>query len=369
MRTLRASTVIALALFAGALAPAAGRASVRAPDPASIDVVLAFDGTASMKTSIAQAKQDGERLLAGLAAVDPQLRAGVVVFRDYRNPAGEYQVLQSLTPDTAAVRPALERVRAVSNPDPANGVAESYSLLFRKSYTDPAIGWRLGARKILVVIGDAEPYGAGDAGLPGCRSKRSDPHGLDAADELARMRANRIVLLMVRQVSSETSATLGCYEALAQRADVGSAARDGGGRSDLVAPIVALLKQVFAPLRIDAGQRTIRRGSKVRYVLSLSNRSARTLSVAWVQAALPRSFRYVGASIAKPPRRRGTTNYSILVWYLNRTLAPGQTARITFIVRPTTSGKHRVRAQGQSKLATGLSIGSAARSAELTIRR
>jgi len=359
--------VFVLALVALAVVPSVGHASGKAVTPVAVDVVLAIDGTGSMRSSIAQAKQDSERLIARLENVAPNLRVGVVVFRYHRHPAGEYELLQPLTDDDAAVHLALDRVRAVPNPA-GTGTEAAYSFLFRKSYSDPAFGWRSGARKVLVVIGDAEPFGAGEAGVTACRSGRTDPQGLNAPDELGKMRANQIVLLMVRQVSPDTSTTLGCYEALAQRAAVGSAARDGGGRSDLVEPVVSLLKQVFAPLRLQASDRTVRRGAKIRYVLTLTNRSSESMKVDWLSASLPRSLRYEGASIARPPARRATTRYSVLVWYLKRTLAPGQTAKIAFTVRPTKAGKYRVTARGQSKLESGLRIDGATRAPEVTAR-
>ena len=43
--------------------------------------------------------------------------------------------------------------------------AEAYNLLFNKCYTDASIGWRAAARKIVVVIGDAEPHSAGAEGI------------------------------------------------------------------------------------------------------------------------------------------------------------------------------------------------------------
>ena len=368
MRTGRTLIVLVLAMAALAVVPSVGWASDKAVTPAAVDVVLAIDGTGSMRSSIAQAKQDSERLIAGFENVAPDLRVGVVVFRYYRHPAGEYELLQPLTDDDAAVHSALDRVRAVPNPA-AVGTEAAYSFLFRRSYSDPAFGWRPEARKVLVVIGDAEPYSAGKTGLAGCRSQRADPQGLDAADELARMRARNIVLLMVRQVSPDTSTELACYEALAQRAALGSAARDGGGRSDLVGPVVSLLKQVFAPLQLQAGPRVVRREAKVRYVLTLTNRSSEPMKVDWLQASLPRGLRYQGASITRPPARRTTTRYSVLVWYLKRTLAPGQTAKIIFTVRAMRPGKYRVTARGQAKLESGLRIDGATRAPEVTAKR
>lgn len=93
------------------------------------------------------------------------------------------------------------------------------------------------------------------------------------------------------------------------------------------------------------------------------------MKVEWLQASLPRGLRYQGASIARPPAHRTTTRYSVLVWYLKRTLAPGQTATIAFTVRPTKAGKYRVTARGQSKLESGLRIDGATRAPEVTARR
>lgn len=364
----RTLTVAVLAWTVVALLPSVARAAPDVDRPA-VDVLLAIDGTASMKSSIAQAKADSERLISRLREVSPDIRVGVAVFRDYRNPAGEYELLQPLTSDADAVEAALDRVRAVSNPDPANGRAESYSLLFRKTYTDAALGWRTGARRVVVVIGDAEPYNAGRESLPGCRSGARDPHGLDPAHELAQMRANRIVLLLVRQVASETSAALACYEALAQLASVGSAARDGGGRSELVQPIVSMMKQIFSPLTIGVSGSRAHRGAKVRYVLTLTNRSSAPMKLAWLQARLPRSFGYDGTSTAGRPKRRVTSHFTLLVWHLNRTVAPDQAVRIGFFARPMRSGGYRVSARGLAALQGDLRVDVDTRASQLLVLR
>ena len=364
----RHATMLALlALATLVLGPSAAHTAPDA-DASSLDVVLAIDGTASMKSSIAQAKADGERLVARLREVSPDLQVGVAVFRDYRNPSGEYELLQPLTRDVAAVEGALARVRAVSNPDPANGVAESYSLLFRKTYTDSALGWRPGARKVVVLMGDAEPYDAGTGGLSDCSSRVRDPHGLKASEELAQMRANRIVLLLVRQVSDETTASLDCYRALAERAAVGSAARDGGGSADLVEPIVSLTKQIFAPLTLRTDGTVLRHGANVRYSLSLTNRSSAPMRVSWLRASLPRSFSYDGKSTIGRPKRRVTSRFSLLVWHVNRTIAPGRAISIRFSARPTKSGKYRATARGLARLQSGLRVDVDTRAAEIVAR-
>ena len=88
----------------------------------------------------------------------PNARFAIVSFRDHGNPGGEYDTLRAMTTNTSAIEAALNKLHAVSNPLPANLVVESYNLAFRRSYADPAIGWRVTARKVVLVIGDAEPY-------------------------------------------------------------------------------------------------------------------------------------------------------------------------------------------------------------------
>jgi hypothetical protein len=54
-----------------------------------LDVEIAVDGTVSMASAIAQAKQSGIAISAGVIQLLPDSRFSVVVFRDHGNPAGE----------------------------------------------------------------------------------------------------------------------------------------------------------------------------------------------------------------------------------------------------------------------------------------
>jgi von Willebrand factor type A domain len=350
------------AAVAAAIAPASAGAAPTAP----IDVILAIDGTASMKRSIEQAKREGEQLVERLGSVSADPRVAVAVFRDYRNPAGEYELLQPFTSDVAAVRTALGRVKTASNPDPQNSTSESYSLMFRKSYSDPAFAWRRGASRVLMVIGDAEPYGAGSTGLPGCRSKVPDPHGMNPAEELTRMRAAGIALLLLRQSSAETTADLSCYESLAERAGVGSAARDGG--AEIVEPIVSLTKQTFAPLTLRPNLVRVQSGKNLKYVLTLTNRSAAPLRIAWLRAQLPRTLR-LQSTTGQRPKRRLTSKFTLLVWHLNRTVAPGRGVRLTFTAKPTKLGRYRVTARGSARIQGGFAVDVQTRAGEVVAFR
>ena len=95
----------------------------------------------------AQTLLDDTWAVEGVTALLPDTHFAVVVFRDFRNPAGEYELLQPMTRDPAQVEHALGRIRTSSNPTPGNGPAESYNLAFHNSCSDPAIGWRPEARK------------------------------------------------------------------------------------------------------------------------------------------------------------------------------------------------------------------------------
>src|SRR6476646_2247147 len=190
---------LAAASLSGAHGPPAASAASGAATP--VDVEIAIDGTESMATAVAQAKTQGAQALSNLAALLPDTRFGIVVFRDHGNPAGEYQLLQPLTSDVGQADAALNRVTTHFNPSPNNGLAESYNLAFEQSYSDARMGWRPSARKIVVVLGDAEPNAAGTDGMPGCKDHSRDPEGLSTPHVLANMRANQLTLIMIRELS------------------------------------------------------------------------------------------------------------------------------------------------------------------------
>jgi hypothetical protein len=171
------------------------------------------------------------------------------------------------------VKSAFGRIKTAYNPSPDNGPAESYNLAFRKSYSDERMGWRPDARRIVLVLGDAEPNGAGTEGLPGCRDRSRDPEGLSTRQELANMRATKRTLIMVREPSSEVSVSVQCYESLASGAYAGGLAEDAG--EDLVSTIVELIQGAYAPLTLKPD---------LRAAVALNGRPDRRLSPGYVPA-------------------------------------------------------------------------------------
>ncbi|MHB8059878.1 MAG: hypothetical protein ACYDHO_03480, partial [Gaiellaceae bacterium] len=138
-----------------------------------------------------------------------------------------YQVMKAMTSDATAVDAAIDGLGASGGGD----YPEAHNLVYTNAL-DPAnpIGWRAGARRILVDISDAEPHGAKTDGFAGCLDTSVDPHGLSTSTALANLKAAGVTLLMVRQsaYSGTGIATLQCYQSLAAAAYKGGAAKDGG---------------------------------------------------------------------------------------------------------------------------------------------
>jgi hypothetical protein len=211
-----------------------------------VDVEIAIDTTGSMGGSITQAQNDAKTLVADVRARFPGARFAVVQFRD-KGDTPEYQLMQPMTGDGALVDKAVDLL----SPNGGGDRPEALNLVFHNSVSDSAIGWRSGSRKIVVVISDAEPHGAGSAGFKGCADTSADPFGIGTASALAEMRAARRTLVLVRQAATAT-VTLQCYQSLAAAAYTGGAARNGGER--LIQVIEALItKAVTTPTKTTTG--------------------------------------------------------------------------------------------------------------------
>jgi len=207
--------------------------------PPKADIEIAIDTTGSMSSTIASAKADATQIVNDVQAQVPDTQFAVVQFRD-KGDSPEYQLMQPMTSSAAAVQSAINPLSAGGGGD----AAEAHNLVFRRSYTDAATGWRTGSRKFVIVLTDAQPHRAGSEGFAGCNDTTADPNGLSPSTELAAMKAEKRTLLMVRQVGSQTSTSLACLKSLSAAAFPTGAAIDHGG--SLSAAIVQLIKDAFA---------------------------------------------------------------------------------------------------------------------------
>jgi hypothetical protein len=361
-------TSLAAALVVGFLDSGQGSPPARAASGADTpaDIELAIDGTGSMASAVARAKSEGARAVSGISSLLPESRFAVVVFRDHGNPAGEYQLLQPLTSDAAKVQDQLNRVTTHSNPTPGNGPAESYNLAFHNSYSDPRIGWRPSARKIVVVLGDAEPNGAGSDGLSGCHDNSVDPEGLSTPRELANMRAANLTLIMIRELSAQVSVSLQCYGSIAAGAYVGGAARDASG--DLAPLIVELVQGAYAPVTVRNDLGVALRNARTGFTITVRNPNPLALKLKSLAFEVPPSgFAYLSSSITSPRAAASGRTFS---WALNMSVPPNQLIAFHVILRtPAHTGTYRSRVSTQFETSAGNELDSRPPAALFAVKR
>jgi hypothetical protein len=343
--------LLAAALLAAALlAPAAARA-----DDTAVDIEIAIDTTGSMTPSIENAQRDARKIVANTQQTLPNARFAIVQFRD-EGDSPEYEVVQPLTGDGDAVAAALTKLHA----DGGGDSPESYNLVFQRAVTDQgALGFRPGSRKLLFVLGDAEPHGAGGDGLAGCSDDSRDPHGLDTAQVLAGLRTSEITLNLVLQASSAQT-SLRCYQSLASAAYGNGTATESGepggcgsecppcggpppapGPASRPCPVsgaapedslVPTFGRAIArefPAISWAGPKRVAAGSTVRGRITIVNRAPKAARLRAVIVTLPPGFRYAGGSSRGDPVAAGRR----LTWTLNQSVAAGRRTSLSFRLR------------------------------------
>jgi hypothetical protein len=323
--------VVLVALLAGSAHSDVGSTTV-----GSTDVLLAFDTTGSMGPSIAAAQKDAESVVSAVGGFAPNTRFAVASFRDRFYPDGQYTLVSPMTASKAAVSAAIGKLHAVSTTDQVRDQdAEAYNLLFHNTYADRDIGWRPTSRKIVVLIGDAEPHSAGLEGIAGCADRTHDWNNLSTTKELAAMRAAKRTLVMIRQAATATS-SLACYSSLAAMAYEGGAARDGGN-SDIGAPVVALLKQAYAPFLVTPQLTNGVAGKTNGLTIRIANPNAFPLTVSEMSLTLPAGVTYApnssSGTLAKPTAQDGG-----LTWQLAAPLKAYQVATGHIVLRFTNAG-------------------------------
>jgi hypothetical protein len=184
------------------------------------DIIFSFDCTGSMSDEISVAKTEAINIMNSLDALISDAQYGVMSYMDY--PAsysscgysnqygsagsGDYAYLlnQPLTSNKVTVSTAINSLFIGWGADEP----QDYTRIFYESYSDPAIGYRSGSKKVLINIGDAVPHDCnlnqGVPGKVGTWSTGGDPgrdgvmgtaDDLDLQTVLAEMAANNITLI------------------------------------------------------------------------------------------------------------------------------------------------------------------------------
>jgi hypothetical protein len=181
------------------------------------DILICFDLTGSMWGELNNVRVNAINIMNAVRALIPDSRFGVISHMDYDgyhsgcgyaatygNLAGygdyPYALNQTLTDQTADVAAAINALPLGDGQD----WPEDYSRVLYESYSDPGIGWRPDAKKIVLLWGDAYPHDcAYDACLGGATTTGPDP-GRDAID----MNADDLAILSVLNGMSAADVTL-----------------------------------------------------------------------------------------------------------------------------------------------------------------
>lgn len=141
-----------------------------------LDLLLVVDTTGSMETYLSEIRRQLLGMISELRAHVDDVRWGVVAFKDHGSEGQDDHYLTQTLPFTSALG-ALAAF--MSSPKLAPGIggggAEAVECALKAANE---FSWRGGARKVLVLVGDKPPHGAGLDSFSCC----SD--GIDYRDEV-----------------------------------------------------------------------------------------------------------------------------------------------------------------------------------------
>ncbi len=251
-----------------------------AQDPPSlerIDILLLFDITQSMREVIDEVRGNAGTIMRTIRTRNPNSAFGVASFADYQERM-PWRLDRDITEDMDSVSAAITRLRLYDGKD----FPEAYS---RALYEARFIGWRPGARRFIVLFGDApahDPnfYGQSTGVDPGRDGIPGNEDDLRFAEVVRDLAVDRITVL-VNYVPGDQLARKG-FEFLA--AQTGGAAIPVNDAKQVSATIVAGLNEqsfsrptVLIPpefadwVRVSDAKRT-RQGDLREYVYSVDVR-------------------------------------------------------------------------------------------------
>jgi hypothetical protein len=249
-----------------------------AQDPPSlerIDILLLFDITQSMREVIDEVRANAGTIMRAIRAGNPNSAFGLASFADYQEHM-PWRLDRDITEDMDSISTAITRLRLYDGKD----FPEAYS---RALYEARFIGWRPGARRFIILFGDApahDPnfYGPStgvDPGRDGIPGTQDDLRFAEVVRDLA---VDRITVL-VNYVPGDPLARRG-FEFLAAQTG-GAAIPVSDARQISTAIVTGLNEQSFARpsivipaafadwVRVSDSKRT-REGELREYVYSVS---------------------------------------------------------------------------------------------------
>jgi hypothetical protein len=156
-----------------------------AETPAKTDVMFLFDTSGSMGSELTEATAKIVEVMEHTKATLPDVQFAVSEVRDYGPSPYDaetefpWRLDVPLTPETAKVKEATEKLAAFGGGDSP----ESYGRALWESDTNPNVGWRAGARHVIVLVADNVPHDNNlNEGIP--ESKWVSPSPWNTGEEL-----------------------------------------------------------------------------------------------------------------------------------------------------------------------------------------
>ena len=248
-----------------------------AQDPPSlerIDILLLFDVTQSMREVVDEVRANASTIMRTIRAGNPNSAFGVASFADYQEQM-PWRLDRDITEDMDSVSAAVTRLRLYDGKD----FPEAYS---RALYEARFIGWRPGARRFIILFGDApahDPnfYGQSTGIDPGRDGIPGNEDDLRFAEVVRDLAVDRITVL-VNYVPGDPLARRG-FEFLAAQTG-GAAIPVSDARQVSTTIVTGLNEQSFARpsivipaefadwVRVSDGKRT-REGDLREYAYSV----------------------------------------------------------------------------------------------------
>lgn len=125
-----------------------------------VDVLFDFDLTGSMGGELSTMKTESQNIMNSLRGLVPDSAFGVASFMDYLDTYGgelddyPWKLDKGITTDTNAVGDMINSLKLGHGGD----YPEAYSRALYETYADPSVGWRTGAKKMVIMFGDDIPH-------------------------------------------------------------------------------------------------------------------------------------------------------------------------------------------------------------------
>ncbi len=200
--------------------------------PAKGDVIFCMDLTGSMSGSLSNLKNNSINIMNEIANSISDSQFGLITHKDYPgvylscgynsyyggSTDFPYQLNQGLTSATADVATAINPLTVGGGGD----LPESYERALFETYSDPGIGWRDGAARVVVAWLDniphdcllAPPYNTTSGSDPGRDGIIGNADDIDMDDVIAGMTAENITLIVLSSGSSNITALWENYASL-----------------------------------------------------------------------------------------------------------------------------------------------------------